>query len=62
MKIYTVVVNFRPGNAPQNYKTTCKSFLYKTQALKYKREKEDEFPVQWAGDYNHVEMFEDNLL
>lgn len=62
MKIYTVVVNFHPGNAPQNYKTTCKNFLYKTQALKYKKEKEEEFPVRWVGDYNHVELFEENLL
>lgn len=37
MKVYTVVVIFHPMNAPQNYKVTCKSFPYYTQAAEYKK-------------------------
>lgn len=29
MKVYVVVVNHRPANAPQNYKTECQIFLDK---------------------------------
>lgn len=60
MKVYTVVVIFHPMNAPQNYKVTCKSFPYYTQAAEYK--KENEFPLSWGGAYNHVELFEQELL
>lgn len=62
MKVYTVVVVFHPMNAPQNYKVTCKSFPYYTQAAEYKKEKENEFPLSWSGAYNHVEMFEQELF
>ena len=62
MKVYTVVVIFHPMNAPQNYKVTCKSFPYYAQAAEYKKEKENEFPLSWGGDYNHDEMFEQELF
>lgn len=62
MKVYTVVVIFHPMNAPQNYKVTCKSFPYYTQAAEYKKEKENEFSLSWGGAYNRVELFEQELF
>lgn len=35
MKVYVVVVNYHPANAPQNYETDCQIFLDKKQAEKY---------------------------
>lgn len=49
MKVYTVVVIFHPMNAPQNYKVTCKSFPYYTQAAEYKKEKENDFLLVGEG-------------
>lgn len=62
MKVYTVVVVFHPMCEPQNYKLSCKSFPSYTQAAEYKKEKENEYPIRWGGNYNHVEMFEQELL
>lgn len=62
MKVYTVVVVFHPMHEPQNYKVTCKSFPSYTQAAEYKKKKENEYPTSWGGNYNHVEMFEQELL
>jgi hypothetical protein len=47
MKVYVVVVNYHPANAPQNYETDCQIFLDKKQAEKYKEAKEKEFPISW---------------
>lgn len=35
MKVYVVVVNHHPANAPQNYKTECQIFLDKKEAEGY---------------------------
>lgn len=43
MKVYVVVVNYHPANAPQNYETDCQIFLDKKQAEKYKEAKEKSF-------------------
>lgn len=48
MKVYVVVVNYHPANAPQNYETDCQIFLDKKQAEKYKEAKEKEFPISWG--------------
>lgn len=37
MKVYVVVVNYHPANAPQNYKTECQIFLDKKEAEGYKK-------------------------
>lgn len=42
MKVYVVVVNYHPANAPQNYKTECQIFLDKKEA------KEEEYPICWG--------------
>ena len=56
MKVYVVVVNHHPANAPQNYETDCQIFLDKKQAEKYKEAKEKEFPIRWGGEYNHCKL------
>jgi hypothetical protein len=56
MKVYVVVVNYHPANAPQNYETDCQIFLDKKQAEKYKEAKEKEFPISWGGEYNHCKL------
>lgn len=53
MKVYVVVVNYHPANAPQNYETDCQIFLDKKQAEKYKEAKEKEFPIRWGGAWNY---------
>lgn len=47
MKVYVVVVNHHPANAPQNYKTECQIFLDKKEAEGYKKAKEEEYPIRW---------------
>lgn len=61
MKVYVVVVNYHPANAPQNYKTDCQIFLNKETAEKYKEMKEKEFPFTWGGEYNHCVLIKRNL-
>lgn len=59
MKLYIVVYNHHNGNYPNNYKTNCEVFLNKKAAKKF--QKENEFPLRWYGDYNHVKMFEKEI-
>ena len=61
MKVYVVVVNYHPANAPQNYETDCQIFLDKKQAEKYKEAKEKEFPIRWGGEYNHCKLIKKHL-
>lgn len=62
MKVYVVVVNYHPANAPQNYETDCQIFLDKKQAEKYKEAKEKEFPISWGGgEYNHCKLIKKHL-
>lgn len=61
MKVYVVVVIFHPGNAPNNYSTSCKVFTSKKDALDYQAQKRNEYPITWSGDYNHVELFEKSI-
>lgn len=60
MKVYVVVVNHHPANAPHNYKTECQIFLDKKEAEGYKKAKE-EYPIRWGGEYNHCEIFKKHL-
>lgn len=58
MKVYVVVVNYHPANAPQNYETDCQIFLDKKQAEKYKEAKEKEFPIR---EYNRCKLIKKHL-
>lgn len=60
MKLYIVVVKHNKGISPE-YKLNCEVFLNKKQALKYKKEKENEYPLSWSGDYNTVKIFEKEI-
>lgn len=61
MKLYIIVYNHHNGNSPNNYKINCEIFLNKKSAIKFKKEKENEFLPIWYGDYNYVEMFEKKI-
>lgn len=39
MKVYVVVVNYHPANAPQNYETDCQIFLDRQRSIKRLRKK-----------------------
>lgn len=43
MKVYVVVVNYHPANAPQNYETDCQIFLDKKQQRSIKRLRKKSF-------------------
>ena len=61
MKVYVVVVNYHPANAPQNYKTECQIFWIKRKPKAIRKPRRKNIPYVGGGEYNHCEIFKKHL-
>lgn len=52
MKVYVVVVNHHPANAPQNYKTECQIFLDKRKPKAIRKPRKKNIP--YVGEVNTI--------